>query len=689
MHLLKRFRLQLIIIIAGAAVYGQCIFFDFQHWDDMYYLVNNPNLKAFSWSTIRALFTPGSLPLENLYIPLSYLSFLPNGAFFGFNPSLAHGVNVLLHIINSLLVFHLFKILFRPLSLNTQHSTVDTQHSIHIPLLATLFFMFHPIQVESVAWAMSRRELLGALFTMSSALVYQAFVSKNHKSCYGASVGLFAISILCKPNMMLVPLVFPAFYLITPPDSATDATQPPGLTKTWFTRVATLIPFILIMLGTYFLNSNPGGDKPELLATLGYLPYIAHEWILRIFYVSQPHPFYLWSTLSPGLVSVKYLIIPFCCLAFLIALVRLKAYRPCFMALIFLVALAPAGHIILLKSRIFYTADRYGYLAMAGIAGLLAWLFGKIPYAQRRLSVSITIIGLIWGAICFMEVRSWKTPQTMGEYALQHNPDNAIALTILGTCSLKKNEPSLAKAYYMKAIDRDIMKDGAWQNLFVIAQRTGDSQKDQIHRHWQIAKFGWTYTTYLAAKRLKDGGQTDQALTLIEQRMAHGNITKECADIYFLLGSLYQMKKEWQKAVAAYSLCLDVAPEKDAATFNMGVSALNSKGYQLAARTFVALLKKHGDGDHLVHYNLGIAYLNLNHHKHAAEQLAKCQHFKSDFNEVYDPLIQAYVLVDKPQDARAVFDLAISRKVALRPQTRELLNQTLPQPPVPSPITTP
>ena len=57
-------------------------------------------------------------------------------------------------------------------------------------------FAVHPLQVESVAWAMGRKEILSGALTLASLLVYTYW---QRRRCYGmltAAAVLFALAML-------------------------------------------------------------------------------------------------------------------------------------------------------------------------------------------------------------------------------------------------------------------------------------------------------------------------------------------------------------------------------------------------------------------------------------------------------------------------------------------------------------
>jgi protein O-mannosyl-transferase len=120
------------IIVVGLAVYFNSLFNGFV-WDDLIYIVNNPEIRSYN---IGSIFQRNMFNSLQYYRPISLVyfwfifSFLENSAF------IYHFLQLVLHIVNSILVFWLFKSFF----------------SKHLAFLLSLVFLVHPMQVESVAY---------------------------------------------------------------------------------------------------------------------------------------------------------------------------------------------------------------------------------------------------------------------------------------------------------------------------------------------------------------------------------------------------------------------------------------------------------------------------------------------------------------------------------------------------------
>src|SRR6185503_6497754 len=148
---MPRNRLALVILIAlPLAVFAQTWNFEFV-WDDAANIVNNRYLNPPSVANL-VQFWRG--PYERLYIPLTYsvwwaTTALAGGS--GSGPSVFHLANGLMHILSTLVVFAVLKILIR------QHWAACA---------GALLFALHPLQVEPVAWITGMKDVLSGFLSL-------------------------------------------------------------------------------------------------------------------------------------------------------------------------------------------------------------------------------------------------------------------------------------------------------------------------------------------------------------------------------------------------------------------------------------------------------------------------------------------------------------------------------------------
>ena len=183
--------LLLILGMLVAASYLPALWGEFI-WDDLLTLTK---LKAVSsWDGIwRLWFDPAAAYLqrdavEGHYWPLLYTTFWLEHKLWGFHPLGYHIVNLLLHFANTALLWRLLLRLGVPGA-----------------WFAAAVFAAHPLHTESVAWIISRKDLLSALFYLSAFFMWVRFVESPRIRLYVAALFLFAAALLCKSIAITLP----------------------------------------------------------------------------------------------------------------------------------------------------------------------------------------------------------------------------------------------------------------------------------------------------------------------------------------------------------------------------------------------------------------------------------------------------------------------------------------------------
>ena len=149
-------------------------------WDDEVFTTAEP-IRSVSglW---QIWFSPSDIPSEGHYWPIVYSSFWLEHKLWGFAPLGYHVVNILLHLVNTLLLWRLMAAL------------------VHVPgawVIAAIFAV-HPLHVESVAWVIERKDLLAALFYLGAVLAYLRFLEYSRPGSYFSSLVLFVAGLLCQ-----------------------------------------------------------------------------------------------------------------------------------------------------------------------------------------------------------------------------------------------------------------------------------------------------------------------------------------------------------------------------------------------------------------------------------------------------------------------------------------------------------
>jgi protein O-mannosyl-transferase len=178
-------RLRVAILAAAATlVYPNTLLNGFTQ-DDALYILNNPQVTHFSFAQ---LFAPTSF--NNVFRPVTFGSFALNWMTSGAHPFSYHLLNLLLHVLVTILLY---------LTLKTLLERVP-QGEI-AAWAATLLFAVHPIHTEAVASIVGRSELLATSFLLLAWLLHLTDKPALALAC-------FVLALMSKESaVVFVPLV--------------------------------------------------------------------------------------------------------------------------------------------------------------------------------------------------------------------------------------------------------------------------------------------------------------------------------------------------------------------------------------------------------------------------------------------------------------------------------------------------
>ncbi|MGD9647474.1 MAG: tetratricopeptide repeat protein, partial [Pirellulales bacterium] len=503
-----------LLVALVAVVYGRTANFDFLSWDDGYHVTQNPWLNPPSTTGLAHLWKQ---PYFGLYAPVAYTAFaaeslvsgwLPGAAdSSGLQPWVFHLGSVMLHAINSLLVYRLL----RRMVGQTWPAAAGAA-----------LFASHPLQVEAVAWISETRGLLSALFGLLAILIMLpgADLHRLDQSRWrsglrwGLATACYLAALCSKPTAVVVPALllviawaWPRLYrhdhLDDPAGDASDTALGSviaGMRRLGWSWIALLLVWTTIGLsfaiGTSHLQhhvalstSLPWYVRPfAALAGTGFylgklcLPVdLAPDYGWRTPVMASPQWRYAWS------------VVPLLAAALLTLRRRTIDRRWWAVALVTLVAVAPTSGIVSSAFQaISLVADRYFYLAMLGPAlGMALWLVRQKPTTQtvarvsrqqrRRHTSEPTPPAqtnwrwpLAWGglAVCgvlsFVQCGHWSTDVSVASRMLEVNRRSFVALTQRGHAAARNGDPATAAESYRAALHANPNYPLAWFNWGVL-----------------------------------------------------------------------------------------------------------------------------------------------------------------------------------------------------------------------------
>jgi tetratricopeptide (TPR) repeat protein len=431
----------LALAVVTTALYLPIIHHDFVNFDDDDYITNNSHVQAgLTWAGVIWAFRTGAA--ANWH-PLTWLSHMLDCQLYGLNPGGHHSTNLIFHVINTLLLF-----------LWLSQITGTLWRSAIVAAL----FAWHPLHVESVAWASERKDVLSTFFWMLTLIAYTRYArestvqSPQSKVFYGLSLLAFACGLMSKPMVVTLPFVlllldfWPlkrfsrfTFHVSCPekPSTPINREQAESVTRLIYEK----LPFFALTLAasavTYFVQTSgralwspPGLTFSSRVANAlwAYERYISKTFWpsdLSIFY---PYPYHWPAGLAIGAALL---------LAMWSGLFLWRARQNPYLFVgwfWFLGTLIPTIGLVQVGSQ--SMADRYMYIPSIGLFILVVWgaadFLNWRPHWRRiaTLAAGVALAGCLVGT--GIQLRCWQNSIKLFRHAIEATTDNFVAYTCLG-----------------------------------------------------------------------------------------------------------------------------------------------------------------------------------------------------------------------------------------------------------------
>ncbi len=396
--------------------------------DDVPYILGNPQVRSgISWQTIKWSFTTFH---AGYWHPVTWLSHALDCQLFGINPSGHHVVSLVIHAANAVLLFLLLE---------------EATSLLWPSWLVAAFFAFHPVNVESVAWAAERKNVLSMLFFLLALWAYGRYVFKGGAWRYALVAAWFAVGLMAKPQIITLPCVL-LLWDYWPLNRLSSQAQVKGNSPTPRSPAFLFvekIPLFLIAAGgsiiTVLGQRSAEAVRSVSQYTLGvrienaiysYARYLKNLfWPLHLTPL-YPHP---ENTLRWWQVAGSLLLL----VAISAAVFRSRERRYLTVGwLWFLGVLVPMIGIVQVGDQAM--ADRFEYIPMIGIAIAVVWSVDEFlpasPLARRSAMVAAVAMLGACGVLTYRQSKLWKDGITLFRYTLSitRNQNDYLAHQALG-----------------------------------------------------------------------------------------------------------------------------------------------------------------------------------------------------------------------------------------------------------------
>ena len=649
-----------LLVLVAIAVYWPATGHDFVNYDDPDYVTANPHVQGgLYWAGVKWAFCNTQQAVY--WAPLTWLSHMVACQFFGLKPWGHHLINVLLHAINTGLVFLVFK-----------RMTGTTWRSA---ILAALFGL-HPLRVESVAWVTERKDVLSGCFGLLCLWAYARYIEKSKvqslkskvqglesgvrgsrfvvrasrfeirpfhpRLWYWTAVVMFALGLMSKPMLVTLPFVL-LLLDYWPLGRMTNAERRMQNAESGSTLHALLplltekLPFFALAAAasvvTFVVQKQGGALEPIDYLPLGarggnalisYGRYLGKIFWPRNLAVFYPHPGQ-WPLAEVVLAGGVMLGIS--------GLLFMRRRRYPFLLigwLWFLGMLVPA--IGLIQSSSQAMADRFTYLPALGVMILAVWGAYELTQRRRYAVMALSVAGSAAIVLCVVLTRQqlghWKDGEALFRQAVGVTKDNWLALNNLGCALVKKGQFDEAISHYLEALR---LKPGyamAYNNLGVALTKKGqfDAGISQFQEALRL-KPDYAEARYNFGNALVRKGRIDEGISEYREALRH---QPDYADAHCKLGIALVKKGQIDEGISQYLEALRLNPEDAEAHCNLGVALVRKGRVDEGISQYVEALRLNPE-DAEAHYNYGNALMRRNQIDEAIHQFEEALRRQPDY----------------------------------------------------------
>jgi len=414
---------KIICVLLGVlilAVYWKVQYHEFINYDDGRYITENKHIRDFSKENFIWAFT--SSYAANWH-PITWLSHMLDIRLYGLNPKGHHLTSLALHIANSLLLFLVF---------------ARMTGSIWRSCFVASLFAFHPINIESVAWAAERKNVLSTFFWLLTMWAYVHYIQKRNLARYSTVVLFFALGLMSKAMLVTLPFVLllldywplKRFEIAHLKRIFSGDTQNQIEYKNKFLNlIFEKIPLLFLVVGSCIVTLSAQKSWGAVVsidivplatrisnALVSYLEYLEKMVWPKGFSVFYPYPIdelYMWKGLVSGFVLTGITII----------ILRLTKKAPYLSVgwLWYLGTLMPTIGLVQVGQQAM--ADRYAYVPLIGIFIIIAWglpdLLQNYSFRKKLLSVLSGIFFSVLITLTSVQLQYWENSVKLFEHAIE------------------------------------------------------------------------------------------------------------------------------------------------------------------------------------------------------------------------------------------------------------------------------
>lgn len=679
-------------------------------FDDWIRISNNPHVRLKTlclkdlWQSISNEQSSANRPVSNLTFALNYY-------FHQYNTIGYHIVNIIIHIINSILLFYFLTLLFNECSIFFDRAIYRHENGpkeIFIPFFTSLIWMVHPLHTNSVTYIVQRMNSMTTLFYLLSFILFikgrivHKKIAKRHKSrsvalllFYLTALLAWIISLGCKQNTAMLPvfIILFEFYFYQ------------NYKREWFIsfrKISLVTCCIIVFLGLLYVDFKPFDYLNQIRDFLSnqytYTERLLSETRVIIYYLSlifYPNPERL--TFDYDFPVSHSLTDPFTTLVALLTILVL---------ILFSIHSAKKKRILSFSIHWFFgnlliessfvpisIINEYRtYLPSMLVALIFVILLMSFIKSKQMATILLSLAAMTLATWTYQRNDVWKneisilkdcvkkSPRksrphaNLAAYLLNSDIDAAekhaqkaiesqisdvnVYLT-MGQIYRKKNELEKAVNIYLTAIRHKPNDPRLYYELGITCMLMHPNKTDvECYKLFQNAlsiDSNFEAAQYALGKYFFDRGDTDKALLYLKKTV---NINPFNASAFFLLGAIYERLHEDLAAEENYKKALQLDYEVAKTSNNLGVILLKNNRLNESEKNFLKALELEPDYPD-VYNNLGLLMERKGKTQTAKAFYRKAISLKPDFIGAYNNLGILYFRMNQYDESINCFQKAL------------------------------
>lgn len=451
----------LLLSIAVLMIYFNVQYFKFVNYDDPAYITENQIIKnGLTWKGVVWAFTTN---YYGNWHPITTISFMFEYVIFRLGAGAYHWNNLLFHILNSLLLFFVFK---------------RITHAFWQSLFVAALFALHPLHVESVAWISGRKDVLCAFFWFLTMYAYARYVEQPTLFRYVFVLSSFTLGLMAKPMLVTLPFVL-LLLDYWPLSRFTFRQMHKSITKVILEKIPLIILSIASSMITFLAQKKSQSVVP--LELLSFQTRLSNAFVAYVKYIYKT----LWPVdltvlyPYPGAVPLDQLLFSIVILVIItvIVLCFIQDYRYLFIGWFwYLGTLIPVIGIIQVGAQAM--ADRYTYIPLIGLFIMVAWgipdLLKEWHLKKIVMIVSATVTCFVLMSTSWLQVQIWRNSMTLFQHAIAVTQQNYIAHSNLGLEYARQGKDKEAFFHYKETLKISPNFSDAHNNLGALLAQTGN-----------------------------------------------------------------------------------------------------------------------------------------------------------------------------------------------------------------------